>query len=185
MYLFCIILSDIVNVKLEPKKEKDTKPQSKSQSKGSTKKTSNRRSPSKKEKSSVLAADVCPPEPVESQVVALCCEEAGGSVEPQLGSSCSPAHKLFQRTLSPADVLHVHSYAKGDYGEGEAPPKEERKSEGIDNEMEKDNRLVSKAVSGCKHVTHTHTHNVKRINVDLFFEFKGPTREQNLMTKLR
>lgn len=151
---FSIILLDTVNVKLEPKKEKDTKPQSKSQSKASTKKTSNRRSPSKKEKSSVSAADACPPEPVDSQVLVLCAEEACGSEEPQLGSSCSPAHKLFQRTLSPADVLHVHSYAKGDYGEGEAPPKEEKRSEGSDNEMQKDNRLVSKAVSGCICYTH-------------------------------
>uniref|UniRef100_A0AAQ5YXU6 [histone H3]-trimethyl-L-lysine(9) demethylase n=1 Tax=Amphiprion ocellaris TaxID=80972 RepID=A0AAQ5YXU6_AMPOC len=100
--------------------EKDTKPQSKSQSKASTKKTSNRRSPSKKEKNGMSAADIFPPEPVENQVVAPSSVEAGGSEEPQLGSSCSPAQKLFQRTLSPADVLHVHSYAKGDYGEGEA-----------------------------------------------------------------
>ncbi|XP_044056636.1 lysine-specific demethylase 4A isoform X1 [Siniperca chuatsi] len=136
---------DADKVTAEPKKEKDAKTQTKSQSKASTKKTSNRRSPSKKEKYSVSAADVCPPEPVESQVVALCSEEAGSSEEPQLGSSCSPAHKLFQRTLSPADVLHVHSYAKGDYAEGEALPKEEKKSEGSDNEMEKDNRHFSKA----------------------------------------
>uniref|UniRef100_A0A3B4V6D7 [histone H3]-trimethyl-L-lysine(9) demethylase n=1 Tax=Seriola dumerili TaxID=41447 RepID=A0A3B4V6D7_SERDU len=125
-----------------------------SQSKASAKKTSNRRSPSKKEKSGESAADVCPPEPVESQVVALSSEEASGSVEPQLGINCSPAHKLFQRTLSPADVLHVHSYAKGDYGEGEAPPREERKSESSDHEMEKDNKHVSKAVSGCRCYTH-------------------------------
>ncbi|XP_026178864.1 lysine-specific demethylase 4A isoform X2 [Mastacembelus armatus] len=113
-------------LKVKPKKEKDIKPQSKSQSKASTKKISNRRSPSKKEKDTMLALDVCPPEPAEGQVVALCSEEAGGSEESQLGSSCSPAHKLFQRTLSPADVLHVHSYAKGDYGEGEPLPKEEK-----------------------------------------------------------
>ncbi|KAI3368672.1 hypothetical protein L3Q82_025400 [Scortum barcoo] len=135
---------DTVKVKPELKKEKDTKPQTKSQCKASTKKT-NRRSPSKKEKSGVLVADICPPEPAESQVVALCSEEAGSSEEPQLGNSCSPAHKLFQRTLSPADVLHVHSYAKGDYGEGEAPPKEEKKSEA--NETEKDNKHVNKAVA--------------------------------------
>ncbi|KAM7388822.1 hypothetical protein PAMP_024969 [Pampus punctatissimus] len=131
--------------KPEPKKEKDSKPQPKSQSKASAKKTSNRRSPSKKEKNGVIAADVCPPVPVESQVVAPCSEEARSSEEPELGSSCSPAHKLFHRTLSPADVLHVHSYAKGDYGEGEAPPKEEKKSDSSDNEAEKVSRHVSKA----------------------------------------
>ncbi|KAM7410685.1 hypothetical protein PAMA_001903 [Pampus argenteus] len=132
--------------KPEPKKEKDSKPQPKSQSKASAKKTSNRRSPSKKEKNGVIAADVCPPEPVESQVVAPCSEEARSSEEPELG--CSPAHKLFHRTLSPADVLHVHSYAKGDYGEGEAPPKEEKKGDSIDTEAEKVSRHVSKAGAG-------------------------------------
>uniref|UniRef100_A0A8C4GXY6 [histone H3]-trimethyl-L-lysine(9) demethylase n=1 Tax=Dicentrarchus labrax TaxID=13489 RepID=A0A8C4GXY6_DICLA len=110
--------------------KRDTKLQTKSQSKASTRKTSNRRSPSKKEKNGVSTADIGPLEPIESEAAAPCSEEAGGSEEPQLGSSCSPAHKLFQRTLSPADVLHVHSYAKGDYGEGEPLPKEEKKSEG-------------------------------------------------------
>ncbi|KAF1386029.1 hypothetical protein PFLUV_G00113910 [Perca fluviatilis] len=126
---------DTVKVKTEPKKEKETKPQTKSQSKASAKKTSHRQSASKKEKNGVSAADVGPPEPV-----AVCSEEGA-----QLDSGCSPAHKVFQRTLSPADVLHVHSYAKGDYGEGEAPPKEEKKSEGSDTETEKDSRHVSKA----------------------------------------
>uniref|UniRef100_A0AAQ5YBL9 [histone H3]-trimethyl-L-lysine(9) demethylase n=1 Tax=Amphiprion ocellaris TaxID=80972 RepID=A0AAQ5YBL9_AMPOC len=115
-------------------------------SKASTKKTSNRRSPSKKEKNGMSAADIFPPEPVENQVVAPSSVEAGGSEEPQLGSSCSPAQKLFQRTLSPADVLHVHSYAKGDYGEGEVLPKEEKKIEGSDDEMEKDNGHLNKTV---------------------------------------
>ncbi|KAL7396407.1 hypothetical protein ABVT39_005436 [Epinephelus coioides] len=134
---------DTVKVKTEPKKEKDTKQQTKAQTKASTKKTGSRQSTPKKEKNSV--SDVCPPEPFESQVVALCSEETGGSEEPPLGSSCSPPHKVFQRTLSPTDVLHVHSYAKGDYGEGEAPPKEEKKSEGSDNKTE--SRHVSKAVA--------------------------------------
>ncbi|XP_022046992.2 lysine-specific demethylase 4A isoform X1 [Acanthochromis polyacanthus] len=135
---------ETVKVKPEPKKEKDIKPQSKSQSKASTKKTSNRRSPSKKERNGMSAVDVFPPEPVENQVVAPSSEDTGGSEEPQLSSSCSPAQKLFQRTLSPADVLHVHSYAKGDYGEGEVLPKEEKKIEGSDNEMEKDNSHLNK-----------------------------------------
>nr|XP_046246473.1 lysine-specific demethylase 4A isoform X2 [Scatophagus argus] len=137
---------DTVKVKPEPKKEQDAKLQPKSQSKA-TKKTSNKRSPPKKEKNDVSAAVVCPSEPFESQVVAPRSEEVASNEEPQLGSSCSPAHKLFQRTLSPADVLHVHSYAKGDYGEGETPPKEEKKSEGSDNETEKGNRHVSKTVA--------------------------------------
>uniref|UniRef100_A0A3B5AM62 [histone H3]-trimethyl-L-lysine(9) demethylase n=1 Tax=Stegastes partitus TaxID=144197 RepID=A0A3B5AM62_9TELE len=106
-----------------------------------------KRSPLKKEKNGMSATDVCPPEPVERQVVTPSSEDAGGSEEPQLSSSCSPAHKLFQRTLSPADVLHVHSYAKGDYGEGDVLPKEEKKSESSDNEMEKDNSHLNKTVS--------------------------------------
>lgn len=133
---------ETVKVKLEPKKEKDAK--QKCQSKAGTKKTSNRRSPSKKEKNGMPVADVCPPEPVESQVAAPCSKEADCKDEPQLGSSCSPAHKMFHRTLSPADVLHVHSYAKGDYGEGEPQLKEEKKSESSDNETDKDNKYVSK-----------------------------------------
>lgn len=138
--MLCIILAD--TIKAKPKKEKDIRPQSKSQPRISAKKTSNRRSPSKKDKNGLSAADVPPPEPAESPVVAPCSEEGGE--EPQLGSSCSPAHQQFQRTLSPADVLHVHSYAKGDYGEGETAAKEEKKSESSDNEMEKDNILVSR-----------------------------------------
>ncbi|XP_029943521.1 lysine-specific demethylase 4A [Salarias fasciatus] len=60
-----------------------------------TKKTSSRRrSPSKK--APAPAPATAPP------------EEAEPGADPA-------AATLFQRTLSPADVLHVHSYAKGDY----------------------------------------------------------------------
>lgn len=130
-----------MKVKQEPKKEKDTKLQTKPQSKASTRKTSNSLSPSKKEKNSGSAAGVCPAEPVESQVAAPRSEET------QPPSSYNPVNKLFQRTLSPADVLHVHSYAKGDYGDGDAPLKEEKKSESSDSQTERDNRRVSKSVS--------------------------------------
>ncbi|XP_071010627.1 lysine-specific demethylase 4A isoform X2 [Oncorhynchus clarkii lewisi] len=52
-------------------------------------------------------------------------------------SSSSPVHQLFQRTLCPADVLHVHSYAKGDYSEGETREgKEERRNDSSDSEGE-------------------------------------------------
>ncbi|XP_029905371.1 lysine-specific demethylase 4A isoform X2 [Myripristis murdjan] len=131
---------DPVKVKAEPKKEKDAKPQPKSQSKANAKKTSNRRSPAKKEKNGVSAADVVPPEPADGQA-------AGGSEEPHPASSSSPAHRLFQRTLSPADVLHVHSYAKGDYGEGETPAKEERRSDSSDNEAEREDRQGAEEVA--------------------------------------
>uniref|UniRef100_A0AAY4B6Z7 [histone H3]-trimethyl-L-lysine(9) demethylase n=1 Tax=Denticeps clupeoides TaxID=299321 RepID=A0AAY4B6Z7_9TELE len=53
-----------------------------------------------------------------------------GPSEPSLpppSSRTSPEHRIFQRTLSPAEVLHVHSYAKGDYcSEPETPRREER-----------------------------------------------------------
>lgn len=124
-----------MKVKPESPKEKDVKLQTRSQPKASPRKPSNSLTPSTKEKSS------CSPEPAEGQGVALCSEEATISEGSHLPSSCSPAHKLFQRTLSPADVLHVHSYAKGDYGEVEALLKEERRSENSDTE--KDNRPVS------------------------------------------
>lgn len=143
MFNHCLtVLSDPVKVKAEPKKEKDAKPQPKSQSKANAKKTSNRRSPAKKEKNGVSAADIVPPEPADGQA-------AGGSEEHHPASSSSPAHRLFQRTLSPADVLHVHSYAKGDYGEGDTPAKEERRSDSSDNEAEREDRQVGSAASHC------------------------------------
>ncbi|KAL1022667.1 hypothetical protein UPYG_G00030710 [Umbra pygmaea] len=64
-------------------------------------------------------------------------EPAGPSEDvkpPAPVSSSSPLHQLFQRTLSPADVLHVHSYAKGDYSEGDS--KEEQRSGSSDSEGE-------------------------------------------------
>ncbi|XP_041705351.1 lysine-specific demethylase 4A isoform X2 [Coregonus clupeaformis] len=67
-------------------------------------------------------------------------EKAGHSEDvkpPAPANSSSPAHRLFQRTLSPADVLHVHSYAKGDYSEGETnESKEEMRSDSSDSEGE-------------------------------------------------
>ncbi|XP_068174759.1 lysine-specific demethylase 4A-like isoform X2 [Antennarius striatus] len=138
---------DKENVETEPKKETDAKLQPQSQSNSQAKKAPPRQSPSKKENNGLPCADLCPFEPVEGQVVVLSLEDAHNNEEPQLGSSCSPAHQVFQRTLSPADVLHVHSYAKGDYGEEEALSKEEKNSEASDNEMEKNYRHVSKSVA--------------------------------------
>lgn len=162
-----ITFSDAVKVKSETKKEgKEAKLQNKPLLKSSTRKTSNSLSSSKKEKNIVSAVDISPPEPVESQAVALAAEDATSNEEPQLASSCSPAHKHFQRTLSPADVLHVHSYAKGDYGEGEAPPKEEKKVDVADIETEKDNRHVSHLVSKYTSITLCFTVNgFNRLNI--------------------
>lgn len=134
-----------MRVKPEPKKD-NTKLQTKSQSRANSRKTSY--SPSKKDQSSISSDFVCAPGPVESQVVS---DEVNITEGSQPTSSCRPAHKVFQRTLSPADVLHVHSYAKGDYGEGEAPPKEEKKNESSELEAQKDNRHVNKSVSAYTH----------------------------------
>uniref|UniRef100_A0A8C6MEM0 [histone H3]-trimethyl-L-lysine(9) demethylase n=1 Tax=Nothobranchius furzeri TaxID=105023 RepID=A0A8C6MEM0_NOTFU len=106
--------------------EQDTKSQSQSQSKATNKKR--RQSNSKKEKNVSAAADTSPLEPVERTVVVLSSEEPGVRVDPPVEAKGGPMQNVFQRTLSPADVLHVHSYAKGDYGEDaleELPPVEE------------------------------------------------------------
>ncbi|XP_034564423.1 lysine-specific demethylase 4A-like isoform X2 [Notolabrus celidotus] len=133
---------DTVTVKLKPKLDKIKRLQTKSNFKVSTKKSLNRRSPPKKEKNSMSTFDA-----FEKPGVTLCSEKAGISEEPKLTSSCSQTHNLFQRTMSPADVLHVHSYAKGDYGEGEPPTKEEKKNEGSDSEMEREYIHFCKAVT--------------------------------------
>ncbi|XP_005165745.1 lysine-specific demethylase 4A isoform X2 [Danio rerio] len=46
---------------------------------------------------------------------------------------------IFQRTLSPAEVLHVHSYAKGDYSDIEPRIQHERDSDS-DSESQDDNK---------------------------------------------
>lgn len=126
------------NVLPEPKKEKPAKLETKAQLKASLRKTSN--SFSKKDKSSAApACDACEPS-----------EEVSSPDRCQPASRCSHEHKLFQRTLSPADVLHVHSYAKGDYGEGELQSKEE-KSESSEIKAERDKRL-GRSVSACARV---------------------------------
>uniref|UniRef100_A0A1A8G5P6 [histone H3]-trimethyl-L-lysine(9) demethylase n=1 Tax=Nothobranchius korthausae TaxID=1143690 RepID=A0A1A8G5P6_9TELE len=132
---------DTARPKEESPKEQDTKSQSQSQSKATNKKR--RQSNSKKEKNVSAAADVSPLEPVERKVVVLSSEEPGVCVDPPVEAKGGPMQNVFQRTLSPADVLHVHSYAKGDYGE-EVLPKEEEKSGGSDSEKEKDVKCVSK-----------------------------------------
>lgn len=103
-----------------------------------------RQSSTKKGKNNVAVEDFYPQE-LERKMAPLIPEDAGASVEPEVETSKIPTHKTFQRTLSPADVLHVHSYAKGDYVE-EALFKEEENSENCD-ESKKDFSHVSKDVS--------------------------------------
>uniref|UniRef100_A0A8C7XE79 [histone H3]-trimethyl-L-lysine(9) demethylase n=1 Tax=Oryzias sinensis TaxID=183150 RepID=A0A8C7XE79_9TELE len=88
-----------------------------------SKKGVNRRSPAKKEKNGETATDVSPHRPPATKLVSPNSKETGHSMDSPGETQLSPAG-LFQRPMSSADVLHVHSYAKGDYGD-EVPPKEE------------------------------------------------------------
>lgn len=142
-YQAALLFVDPVHVLPEPKTEKHTKLEPKPQPKVSSRKTSN--SPSKKDKNS--SASPC--ETREAAKRQLASEEVTSPDKGQPSSRFSHEHKVFQRTLSPADVLHVHSYAKGDYGDGEIQSKEDR-SEGGVIKTERDKR-VSKWVNVIFH----------------------------------
>ncbi|XP_062308360.1 lysine-specific demethylase 4A [Osmerus eperlanus] len=121
--------------KPEPKEtSKEKKPQANSAKPADAKPPG--KSPVKKEKGPAESPARAPSPPAEARSpAAAAAPERPGPSEDARGAS--PAHRLFQRTLSPADVLHVHSYAKGDYGgEGEPPAKEERKSDSSDSDSE-------------------------------------------------
>uniref|UniRef100_A0A4W4ELT3 [histone H3]-trimethyl-L-lysine(9) demethylase n=1 Tax=Electrophorus electricus TaxID=8005 RepID=A0A4W4ELT3_ELEEL len=60
--------------------------------------------------------------------------------EHRANSSVNPAQRLFQRTLSPAEVLHVHSYAKGDYSDPEPHSRGARDSDS-DTETHSDSQV--------------------------------------------
>ncbi|XP_066519331.1 lysine-specific demethylase 4A isoform X2 [Hoplias malabaricus] len=53
-------------------------------------------------------------------------ESHGSLMSSQGNEESSSAQRLFQRTLSPAEVLHVHSYAKGDYSELDTHSREQQ-----------------------------------------------------------
>lgn len=122
----------------EPKKEKHTKLEAKPQPRTSSRKPSS--SPSKKEKSSAAPASVPAGDPAEPAEAQAASEEGGSPHKCQPFSRGGHDRKVFQRTLSPADVLHVHSYAKGDYGDGENQSKEE-KSDSSETRTDRDKRL--------------------------------------------
>ncbi|RVE74113.1 hypothetical protein OJAV_G00038270 [Oryzias javanicus] len=156
--------SDIERVEPEAAKEKDSKQQlqPKVQSKGSSKKGSNRRSPAKKEKNGETVTDGPLYQPPATKLVSSNSKETGHSVEPPGEKQPSPGC-LFQRPLSSADVLHVHSYAKGDYGE-EVPPKEEE-NDGRDFEKEEDFRPGNK--DQVMEVTETLDQDAEKVQVQL------------------
>ncbi|XP_036427357.1 uncharacterized protein kdm4aa isoform X3 [Colossoma macropomum] len=56
------------------------------------------------------------------------------------GSEERSAQRLFQRTLSPAEVLHVHSYAKGDYSDLDSHSREQQGDSDTDTETLEDSQ---------------------------------------------
>uniref|UniRef100_A0A673H960 [histone H3]-trimethyl-L-lysine(9) demethylase n=1 Tax=Sinocyclocheilus rhinocerous TaxID=307959 RepID=A0A673H960_9TELE len=60
---------------------------------------------------------------------------------------CPPAvQHIFQRTLSPAEVLHVHSYAKGDYSNFEPRIRHERdRDSDSDSDSQEDSKVLATA----------------------------------------
>ncbi|XP_037390664.1 uncharacterized protein kdm4aa [Pygocentrus nattereri] len=58
----------------------------------------------------------------------------------QQGSEEHSAQRLFQRTLSSAEVLHVHSYAKGDYSDLDSHSREQQRDSDTDTETLEDSQ---------------------------------------------
>ncbi|KAG9341539.1 hypothetical protein JZ751_019045 [Albula glossodonta] len=69
------------------------------------------------------ASDACPSKPKPNPSPRELPQQNQRTPRPVARSS--PDSVVFQRTLSPAEALHVHSYAKGDYCEAENPIKAE------------------------------------------------------------
>ncbi|KAI4886619.1 hypothetical protein NFI96_012741, partial [Prochilodus magdalenae] len=67
-------------------------------------------------------------------------ESQGVSVSMQQGREELSTQRLFQRTLSPAEVLHVHSYAKGDYSDLDSYSGEQERDSDTDTETLEDNQ---------------------------------------------
>ncbi|XP_072540065.1 lysine-specific demethylase 4A [Salminus brasiliensis] len=68
-------------------------------------------------------------------------ESHSGFASPQ-GSEEHSAQRLFQRTLSPAEVLHVHSYAKGDYSDMDTHSREQLRDSDTDTETLEDSQMA-------------------------------------------
>ncbi|XP_051996855.1 lysine-specific demethylase 4A-like isoform X2 [Xyrauchen texanus] len=84
------------------------------------------------------------PEPIDSTISPIH-ELAESQCISVLASSSQvsqlAAQHIFQRTLSPAEVLHVHSYAKGDYSELETRSRLERDQDSdSDSESQEDSK---------------------------------------------
>jgi hypothetical protein len=127
-------------------KDKGVKSKPKAQSKAHAKKSARRRSPGKNySNNGTLDTDESPENHHEAGALTLALKSETLDEEPQLAGSSSPAPRLFQMALSPADVLHVHSYAKGDYGDDEVQVRE--KEEGMNYSTDTETDAQDKGVS--------------------------------------
>lgn len=139
-----------------------SKSKPKAQSKAHAKKSARRRSPAKNASNNgVLDAEDVSENHHEADALCLPLKsEVVGSDGPQLAGRSSPPSRVFQMALSPADVLHVHSYAKGDYGEDEVPirEKEEGMNYSTDTETDaQDKGVRDDASNGLLCIRHTLT----------------------------
>ncbi|CAL8347398.1 lysine-specific demethylase 4A [Gadus morhua] len=120
-------------------KDKGVKSKPKAQSKAHAKKSARRRSPGKNySNNGTLDTDESPENHHEAGALTLALKSETLDEEPQLAGSSSPAPRLFQMALSPADVLHVHSYAKGDYGDDEVQVREKEEGMNYSTDTETD-----------------------------------------------
>ncbi|CAL8256018.1 unnamed protein product [Merluccius merluccius] len=129
-------------------KDKGGKSKPKAQPKAHTKKSARRRSPAKNDSNNGLLDTEQTSERHQEAgglSLALKSEVVGMSGESPLAGRSSLAPRVFQMALSPADVLHVHSYAKGDYGEDEVPVRE--KDEGMNYSTDTEADSQDKGVS--------------------------------------
>uniref|UniRef100_A0A8C5BYU0 [histone H3]-trimethyl-L-lysine(9) demethylase n=1 Tax=Gadus morhua TaxID=8049 RepID=A0A8C5BYU0_GADMO len=109
------------------------------ESKAHAKKSARRRSPGKNySNNGTLDTDESPENHHEAGALTLALKSETLDEEPQLAGSSSPAPRLFQMALSPADVLHVHSYAKGDYGDDEVQVREKEEGMNYSTDTETD-----------------------------------------------
>ena len=142
-YISCLI----IHTDMQAHKDKGGKSKPKAQPKAHTKKSARRRSPAKNDSNNGLLDTEHKSEHHQEAglSLALKSEVVGMSGESPLAGRSSPAPRVFQMALSPADVLHVHSYAKGDYGEDEVPVRE--KDEGMNYSTDTEADSQDKGVS--------------------------------------
>ncbi|KAJ3599607.1 hypothetical protein NHX12_033563 [Muraenolepis orangiensis] len=131
----------LIDQDIQAHKDKGGKHKPKSHSKAHAKKSTRRRSPLKSDNNGIAHTDkTCSETLREAGVLglALKSEVVGLNDGPRLPPRSSPAPRVFQMALSPADVLHVHSYAKGDYGDDEASGRDKEEAMDYSTDTETD-----------------------------------------------